>query len=308
MSALTGKRLIMDEKQSEAKPSTDFLQTWLTMANQFWSGFPGMTAGRPAETGTAPEGQSRTSQEALLSIMKTWGTFSSALSEPSALNTITSGMEALPDIMARFFQTSLGSFLKVAEQLQDKLKDVGKRTEAYTFDNLDKDTIGAWSDFYDKEISQYLKVPQLGLVRFYQERFNQTIDKFNIFNATLAGFIQILMLPFEKTFKVMQDKIEEQIRGRSIPEDLHEYYRMWLKILEGHFMTLFKSPEYTKALAETLKAYEEYLSSRNRIIEDTMQSLPIPTNKDLDELYEEIYQLKKRIKDLEKAQKDHRKS
>jgi poly[(R)-3-hydroxyalkanoate] polymerase subunit PhaE len=39
-----------------------------------------------------------------------------------------------------------------------------------------------------------------------------------------------------------------------------------------------------------------------------MQSLPIPTNKDLDELYEELYLLKKRIRDLEKAQKDHRKS
>ena len=298
----------MDEKQSEAKPSTDFLQAWLNMANQFWSGFPGMTAGRPAETGTVPEGQSKPSQEALLSIMKTWGTLSSALSEPSALNTITSGMAALPDIMTRFFQTGLGSYLKIAEQLQDKLKDVGKRTEAYTFDNLDKDTIRAWSDFYDKEIRQYLKVPQLGLVRFYQERFNQTIDKFNIFNATLAGFMQILMLPFEKTFKVMKDKIEEQVRDRSIPEDPHEYYRMWLKILEGHFMTLFKSTEYTKALAETLKAYEEYLSSRNRILEDTMQSLPIPTNKDLDELYEELYLLKKRIRDLEKAQRDHRKS
>jgi hypothetical protein len=120
--------------------------------------------------------------------------------------------------------------------------------------------------------------------------------------------MQILMLPFEKTSKVMQEKIEEQVRERSIPEDPHEYYRMWLKILEGHYMTLFKSPEYTKVLAETMNAYEEFLSARNRILEDAMQSLPIPTNKDLDELYKELYQLKNRIKDLEKAHKDHRKS
>lgn len=298
----------MEEKQSTANPSTDFLQAWLNMANQFWSGFSWMSAGRPAETGAAQEGQSRSSQEALLSIMKTWGTISSALGEPSALNTIASGMASLPDIMTRFFQTGMSGFLKLQEQLQEKLKGMGKRTEAYTFDNLDKDTIRAWSDFYDKEISQYLKVPQLGLVRFYQERLNQTIDKFNIFNTTLAGFMQILMLPFEKTSKVMQEKIEEQVRERSMPEDPHEYYRMWLKILEGHYMTLFKSPEYTKVLAETMNAYEEFLSARNHILEDAMQSLPIPTNKDLDELYKELYQLKNRIKDLEKAHKDHRKS
>jgi polyhydroxyalkanoate synthase subunit PhaE len=298
----------MEEKPSQAKPSTDFAETWLNMARQFWSGFPGTPPRNPSESKTSEDSASRSSQEALLSIFKTWGTISSALSEPSAMNIIANGMLSLPDIMSRFFQTGMNGFLKTQEQLQDKLKDMGQKTEAYRFDNMDKDTIRVWSEFYDKEIRRYLKVPQLGLNRFYQERFNQTVDRFNVFNATLAEFMQILMLPMEKTFHVMQDKIEAQVQERSIPDDPHEYYRMWVKILEGHYMTLFKSPKYTKALAETMNTYEEYLSSRNQLLTDAMQSLPIPTNKDLDELYEEIYRLKKRIKDLEKARKDPRKN
>jgi hypothetical protein len=230
------------------------------------------------------------------------------MAEPSSAGSIASGMATMPEIMTRFFQTAVTGFLKIHEQAADKLKALGKHTEAYRFDNLDQGKIRAWSEFYDKEVRQYLKVPQLGLVRFYQERFNQTIDKFNVFSAKFAEFMQILMLPMEKSFQVLHDRIEEQIRDGRAAEDPHEYYRLWVKILEGHYMTLFKSSDYTTALADTLSSYEDYLGSRNQIVMDAMQSLPIPTNKDLDDLYDELYRLKKRVKDLERANKELKKS
>ncbi len=299
----------MDEKQSNTNASMEFFQPLMTMVNQFLSGLPGMMSGQKmSDEKATPEGHSRFSPEALLSIIKTWGTLSSAMSEPSAASALASGFATLPDIMTKFFQTGMSGFLKIHEQTTDKLKDLGKRTEAYRFENLDQDSIKVWSDFYDKEIRQYLKVPQLGLVRVYQERFYQTIDKFNVFSTTFTEFMHVLMLPMEKSFMVLHDKIEEQIREGKTPEDPHEYYRLWVKILEGHYMTLFKTSEYTKTLNETLSSYEDYLSARNQIVTDALQSLPIPTNKDLDELYDELYHLKKRVKDLEKVNKDLKKS
>ena len=299
----------MDEKQSNTNASMEFFQPLMTMVNQFLSGLPGMMSGQKmSDEKATPEGRSRFSPEALLSIIKTWGTLSSAMSEPSAAGALASGFATMPDIMTKFFQTGMSGFLKIHEQTTDKLKDLGKRTEAYRFENLDQDSIKVWSDFYDKEIRQYLKVPQLGLVRVYQERFYQTIDKFNVFSTTFAEFMHVLMLPMEKSFMVLHDKIEEQIREGKTPEDPHEYYRLWVKILEGHYMTLFKTSEYTKTLNETLSSYEDYLSARNQLVTDALQSLPIPTNKDLDELYDELYHLKKRVKDLEKVNKDLKKS
>ncbi len=299
----------MDEKQSNPNASMEFFQPLMTMVNQFLSGLPGTMSGQKMnERKDKPEDHSRFSPEALLSIIKTWGTLSSAMSEPAAAGALASGIATLPDIMAKFFQTGMSGFLKIHEQTADKLKDLGKRTEAYRFENLDQDSIKVWSDFYDKEIRQYLKVPQLGLVRFYQERFYQTIDKFNVFSTSFAEFMHVLMLPMEKAFMVLHDKIEEQIREGKTPEDPHEYYRLWVKILEGHYMTLFKTSAYTKTLNDTMSSYEDYLSARNQLVTDAMQSLPIPTNKDLDDLYNELYHLKKRVKDLEKVNKDLKKS
>jgi hypothetical protein len=76
---------------------------------------------------------------------------------------------------------------------------------------------------------------------------------------------------------------------------------MWVKILEGRYMILFKSPEYNRAIANALDAMAEFLMAKKQIIEDSFRSLPIPTQQETDELYREIYLLKKRVKQLEKS-------
>jgi polyhydroxyalkanoate synthesis regulator phasin len=79
---------------------------------------------------------------------------------------------------------------------------------------------------------------------------------------------------------------------------------MWIKILEGHYMTLFQSPEYVNILGNTLVSMSDFTAAKNEVIEDMLNMFPIPKQKDMDELYREIYLLKKRIKALEKKS-DH---
>ena len=65
-------------------------------------------------------------------------------------------------------------------------------------------------------------------------------------------------------------------------------------------MTLFQSPEYVKTLGKTLDTMSEFSAAKNAVMEDILNILPISTQKDMDDLYKEIYLLKKRIKTLEK--------
>jgi hypothetical protein len=75
---------------------------------------------------------------------------------------------------------------------------------------------------------------------------------------------------------------------------------MWLKILEGHYMTLFKSSDYTEALHRVLKHFENFMIVRNETMQDYLQMLPVVTNKDIDDLYKEFHLMKKRVNKLEK--------
>lgn len=297
----------MTKQTSGPDSSPDFIKSWMNIFQQMHqnaaSGSVPSSGNTDANKDT--QGEGHIPIDALISIFKTWGTLSSVMSEPAAASALASGSMSLPDIVSKFFQASFTSFLNSQAHISEKLSQMGKNSQAVNIENFDRESLKAWSDFYEKDLKRYLRIPQLGLVRTYQERFNHTIDRFAIFSAAFGEFLQILLLPMEKAFKTLHEKIEEHARTDSLPDDPRAYYQLWIKVLEGHYMSLYKTKRYTAKLAETLKAYEEFVSARNQVFTDALQSLPIPTNKDLDELYSELYQVKKRLRELERSVKGH---
>ncbi|HOM28029.1 MAG TPA: poly(R)-hydroxyalkanoic acid synthase subunit PhaE [Deltaproteobacteria bacterium] len=289
-----------------ASPNTHTLDQWASLFNPFWSLLSAMT--RKAGETEAPEeagltdSHVKTSQEALLAIFKTWSAFTETLSEPSSLTAVTGSITAfLPELVNKVVAFGLSGFMKVQSHFMEKFSEIGKGTQAFSFDNLDKDSLRFLADLYEKEVRPYLKVPQLGLMRFHQERMNEAFDAWALFQTKLAAFLRLVGLPVEKSVKVFQETVERQIREGGVPDDPRKLYTTWIKILEGHFMTLFKSPEYTAMLADTLASLESFLAARNRVLEDLLQSLPIPSSREVDELAKELHDLKRRVRDLEKA-------
>jgi polyhydroxyalkanoate synthase subunit PhaE len=289
----------MDSKEQADIDPQALLTDWLKTANKFWAKQePEQEQGEePASMKKEPP---RSVQETMLSVMKTLGVLSTAMGDPLVMNAAVKGASILPDIVSSLMKSGMQAFTTFQKQLQEKAGKIGASAESYTFDTIDHDTLQTWSTIYEQEIQRYFNIPQIGLNRFYQERFNKAIDKYNIFATSLTEFLQILQMPFEKATTAMHEKIEELTKGGALPEDSREYYRMWVKMLEGHFMTLFKSSHYIEALGSTIAAYDDYLGARNGIIQDMLQSFPIPTNKEMNDLYKEVYLLKKKVRELER--------
>ena len=142
-------------------------------------------------------------------------------------------------------------------------------------------------------------MPQM--TRLTQEGLNRAMDKFSQFQTAMAEFIYLLFLPLKKSLRDMRGVLEEG--GRPL-EDFKDYYRKWLRVLEGHYMTLFKSPECTRTMSHTLNALEDFNQAKQELLSEALAALPIPTHRDMDELYREIYLLKKQVKSLAKKMAD----
>ena len=226
--------------------------------------------------------------------------FSVMMSETESASAAANSVNALPEILIKMAKSGFDAAVQIQNHLLEKTSRIGKHTEAYNFDNLDQEVFRALTDVYEKELRQYFKIPPLGLTRFYQERFNELLDKHNIFETTLAEFLSILYLPVEKSFKVLQEKLQQMADEGNLPKDARESYAVWLKILEGHYMTLFKSREYNDALHRTLNNLGDFIIARDQALNDILQFLPVVTHKDLDDLYREFHDLKKRVKALER--------
>ena len=271
------------------KDATDM---WLNLAQTMPSG-----TDSALKTQTAVQNRFTRQLETNLNLLKS---FSRMMSEPESASAAANSFSALPEILLKMAGSGFDVAMQIQNHLMEKAGNIGKRTEAYNFDNLDQDVFKALTEIYEKELRQYLKIPPLGLTRFYQERFNELLDKHNLFETTLAEFLSILYLPMEKSFRVLQEKLQEMAEEGHLPSDTKESYGMWLKILEGHYMNLFKSREYTDALHRTLNKLEDFLIAKNDTMRDFLQLMPVVTHRDMDDLYKEFHLLKKRVRELEK--------
>jgi hypothetical protein len=287
-----------EDKKNQFNESSIF--PWLQMVADMWLNMA-RTAPNGSQTALSTQSalQNRFTQQldTNLNLLKS---FSKMMKQPESESATANAINALPEIFLKIAKSGFDAALQIQNHLLEKAGKIGKRTEAYNFENLDQDVFKAFREVYENEIQQYFKIPPLGLTRFYQERFNEMLNEHNIFETTLAEFLSILYLPMEKSFKVFQEKLQQMAEEGNIPTGTKENYAMWLKILEGHYMNLFKSPDYTEALHRTLKHLEHFIIVKNETMQDFLQMFPVVTNKEIDDLYREFHLLKKRVNKLEK--------
>jgi hypothetical protein len=290
--------MVDEDKQSPLKESSVF--PWLQMVAEMWLNMAKTmppNSDTTLSTQTALQNRFTKHLDTNLNLLKS---FSLMMSEPESASAVKNSFNALPEILLKMAKSGFDAALQIQYHLMEKAGNIGKRTEAYNFENLDQDVFKALNDVYEKELRQYFKIPPLGLTRFYQERFNEMLDKYNLFETVLAEFFSLLYLPMEKSFVIFQEKLKQMAEEGHLPKETKESYAIWVKILEGHYVNLFKSKEYTDVLHRTLNQMEDFIVVRNNTMEDFFQLLPIVTHKEIDDLYKEFYVLKKRVKELEK--------
>jgi class III poly(R)-hydroxyalkanoic acid synthase PhaE subunit len=273
---------------------------WMKAATDFWGAMMKMAVPKPARKPSSPFGEDRFSAT-VESQLKLWQTAMMTMTEPGAVETAVKGFQMAPDMSFRFFMTTTQGVMELQKRWADRLNKIGAPTEAFSFSDVDKEFINRWTDVYTNEFRKFLHIPQLGLTRQYQEKMNDAADKFNLFQAAVAEFLHVLSIPMEKSFRVMQEQVAQQAEKGELPEDPKSYYNMWIKILEGHYMTLFQSKEYLATLAKAIGALNQFISARQSVLEDVVKFFPVSTQKETDELYREMYLLKKRIRKLEKT-------
>ncbi len=161
----------------------------------------------------------------------------------------------------------------------------------------------AWMDVYENEFRKFLTPPQLGLTRYYQERIRELLDKFNLFQAKMSEFTYSLFRPMEESFRALPQRVEELNRSGEFSCNPKEYYQVWIRILEGYYSNWFRSSKYSQIMNSTLDALEELTKARQKFLESFLQTFSVPSYTDFDDLSKELYELKKRVKELERKNK-----
>jgi hypothetical protein len=96
-------------------------------------------------------------------------------------------------------------------------------------------------------------------------------------------------------------------KATSLPQDseqLEAYKRIWIDIFENDFTQLFDSEKFGQNYSKLVSAELELTKHWENILNVTLQSARLPTRKEIDEVYKELHQLRKRVSKLEKETPD----
>lgn len=280
------------------------VNTWKQSMDSMMSSMPKMWPGFQAapQTGQTHD-QNKGTMEAMAATLKFWQSITSAMSTPESIASLFKGAQTMPDMVGQFSQALSGSFSTFQEKMTQAAARMGESVEAYNFEKLDESLFRAWGDIYKTEFQKFFQIPQIGISREYQERIAKMLDKYNLYQAAYAELLRLMSMPFQRTAQVMQEELTALAEKGELPEDSSAFYQMWIKTLEGHFMTLFQTPEYIQALSKTVTAMAEFTTAKDAVIEDLIKDLPIARQSEIDDLEKEVFELKKRLSKLERKVK-----
>lgn len=281
------------------------VNTWKQSMENMMSSMPKMWPGFQAAPLTGQEyDQSKSAMEAMAATLKFWQSITSSMSTPETIASLFKGAQTIPDMVGQFSQALSGSFSTFQEKMTQAAARMGESAEAYDYQKMDESLFQAWGDIYQTEFRKFFQIPQIGIAREYQERVAKMLDRYNLYHAAYAELLRLMSMPFQRTAQVMQEELAALAEKGELPEDSSAFYQMWIKTLEGHFMTLFQTPEYIQAMSKTVTAMAEFTQAKDAVIEDLIKDLPIARQSEVDDLEKEVFDLKKRLSKLEKKIKD----
>jgi class III poly(R)-hydroxyalkanoic acid synthase PhaE subunit len=150
---------------------------------------------------------------------------------------------------------------------------------------------------YEDSFGKLLRLPTMGFFRETIERLSRSIDSFIEFMVILneyhSMFYQTGMRAAEKVYGRLGEFGEEDW---SSPEGFRKFYRLWWTINEDAYHELFMSPEFTNMLKQVLDRGLLFRRWMDAFTDKMLEVTNIPTRKDMDEIYQALYELKKEVR------------
>ena len=117
------------------------------------------------------------------------------------------------------------------------------------------------------------------------------------FNSRLSTYYKQLADTWNEAQKEYSRKVPE------LPNDVENMEaskRIWIDMFENYFTKLFDSSEFAENFGKLVTSELEIAKHWNNMTSALLESANMPTKKDMDEVYQELHSLRKRIAKLEK--------
>ena len=158
----------------------------------------------------------------------------------------------------------------------------------------------SWQKQVSESVAPFTKLmPESQYTKTMQEwnDISRRITEYNMKNAELQYMI------YNQGAKVM-DKLAEQtakkVKDGTEVTSIIDLYQDWMNISDKVYVSLFESTEYSKLMAEVGAMQMKLRKDIEAQTEKMFKDIPVATRSQMDDVYKTIYELKKKVRQLEK--------
>jgi hypothetical protein len=175
-------------------------------------------------------------------------------------------------------------------------KDLSSITEEDEQQKRMTQVINNWSDL--------LKLPTIGPFYAFSQEADPYVQGFqNIIQALLK--LQIDLSEYWSIMKnaysiALKETTDKAPRHYNTKEDFENFRKVAIEAFEDAFTGLFISKEFPKVYSKVSNDQMDLLKYIQKLIENSFQSLNLPTRSEINELTKDIHYLKRNVRDLKR--------
>jgi polyhydroxyalkanoate synthase subunit PhaE len=153
---------------------------------------------------------------------------------------------------------------------------------------------------FDSTVGRAFHVPAVGKDREKIELLLRSLDDLSVYLARRTEYEHMMYVTglgaYEKVIAAVADKVS---KGEEFKR-FDEFFDLWLDVSEKAYYALFRTENFSKKQGELLEASVNVRQHFFKLMELYLYDFPIALRSEMDDLYKTIYDLKKKVKSLEK--------
>lgn len=204
--------------------------------------------------------------------------------------------------MKEFFLNAIKNNMNMSKEAFEKMK-----TQMGTMPTFGKESFDQALEQFQNVSSQMKDAmsPMVTLMSPGKDReqmiaINELGNTMVAFQIREAQFRYMLYTTGLKAMETLAENVATKIQNGEEYKDFNTFYNEWINVNDTVFGELFQSEEYSKFQADFTNVTMTVKKGVEKQMEKMLESVPVITRTEMDDLYKTVYEMNKHIKALER--------
>lgn len=163
----------------------------------------------------------------------------------------------------------------------------------------------------DQWFEDLLQSPSLGLNREFINKLRQSLEAWLQLSQSNLRYQMMLTDVWYQAFGELMQELAHPAKAGKTPQNWQQVMNLWSCIFDRIFAEKFQDEEAVEIKGNYINASLKYRQQQQQLMDIFLTLNDLPTRREVDELHQNIYELRKEIKQLKKTfkkSKDFKKS